>query len=40
MIMRNCLGVLVLTAALAMLAGPADAWYPSTPLSELGTATW
>lgn len=26
--------------ALGILAGPALAWYPSTEVVELGTATW
>ncbi len=38
--MRGGFHLLALTAALAALAGPAHAWYPSTPISEFATATW
>lgn len=38
--MNRGLRLLVISTALAALAAPAAAWYPSTPQVEFGTATW
>ncbi len=38
--MNRCVCIVALCVVLGFFAGPAGAWYPSTPQVEFASATW